>query len=88
MIIIYLTRVSGEDVPRHDVPRSLAARVSTTDSESLTSGCTASTAGLSWSNWCCPSAAPVGSGVSVPGKGLKITNKLQTAIIYVLFAKH
>lgn len=87
MIIIYLTRVSGEDVPGHNVPRSLA-RVSTTDSESLTSGCTASTAGLSWSNWCCPSAAPVGSGVCVPGKGLKITNKLQTAIIYVLFAKH
>ena len=87
MIIIYLTRVSGEDVPRHELPRSLA-RVSTTDSENLTSGCTASTAGLSWSNWCCPSAAPVGSGVCVPGKGLKITNKLQTAIIYVLFAKH
>ena len=87
MIIIYLTRVSGEDVPRHEVPRSLA-RVCTTDSENLTSGCTASTAGLSWSNWCCPSAAPVGSGVCVPGKGLKITNKLQTAIIYVLFAKH
>lgn len=87
MIIIYLTRVSGEDVPRHNVPRSLA-RVSTTDSESLTSGCTASSAGLSWSNWCCHSAAPVGSGVCVPGKGLKTTNKLQTAIIYVLFAKH